>query len=173
MSLIEEVEVRTATPVDAPAIAQVHVRSWQSAYAGIVPADFLDALDTDVRTEAWKQWLADGPADDVITWVADAGADLVGFATVGPARDNDARRAEREIYSIYLAPDVWGSGVARELMRTVVDASGTRTPLSLWVLADNERARRFYRRHGFVPDGAEKKRSLGEADLVEVRYRRG
>ncbi len=173
MSLIEEVEVRTATLVDAPAIALVHVQSWQSAYAGIVPADYLDALDVDTRTASWTQWLTAGPADDVVTWVATDGPTVVGFATVGPARDADSRRAEREIYSIYLAPDAWGSGVARELMRTVVDASGARTPLSLWVLADNERARRFYRRHGFTPDGAEKKRTLGGSELVEVRYRRG
>ena len=173
MYLTEEVEVRTATPPDAPAIAQVHVRSWQSGYAGIVPADYLDGLDTDTWTESWARWLAAGPADDVITWVANAGPDVVGFATVGPARDADARQSEREIYSIYLLPDAWGSGVARELMRTVVDAAGERTPLSLWVLADNERARRFYRRHGFVPDGKEKMRELGGADLIEVRYRRG
>lgn len=173
MSLIEEVEVRTATPADALAIAQVHVSSWQSAYAGIVPADYLDTLDIDTWTESWQEWLTAGPADDVTTWVATAGPDLVGFTTVGPSRDADARRAEREIYSTYLAPDAWGSGVARELVRTVIDASGARTPLSLWVLADNERARRFYRRHGFTPDGAEKTRTLGGSDLVEVRYRRG
>lgn len=173
MHLTEEVEVRTATPADAPAIAQVHVRSWQSGYAGIVPADYLDALDTGAWTDAWTQRLDAGPADDVITWVATAGPEVVGFASVGPARDADARRAEREVYSIYLAPDAWGSGVARELLRTVVEESGERTPLSLWVLADNERARRFYRRHGFVPDGTEKTRTLGGAELAEVRYRRG
>jgi RimJ/RimL family protein N-acetyltransferase len=172
MSLIEEVEVRTAQLADAPAIAQVHVSSWRSAYAGIVPGDYLDALDVDARTESWTQWLADGPADDVVTWVATV-PDLVGFATVGPARDADSRRAEREIYSIYLIAEAWGSGVARELIRTVVDESGARTPLSLWVLSDNERARRFHRRHGFTPDGAQKTRPLGGADLVEVRYRRG
>jgi len=173
MQLTEEVEIRTATTADAPAIAAVHVRSWQSGYAGIVPAEYLDALDVGTRTGDWRRWLTAGPADDVATWVATAGADIIGFATVGPARDDDARRDEREIYSIYMEPDSWGSGVARELMRTVVEESGARTPLSLWVLADNERARRFYRRHGFTPDGAEKPREIGGTALVEVRYRRG
>ena len=43
---------------------------------------------------------------------------------------------------------------------------------SLWVLADNERARRFYKRHGFEPDGVEKIEEIGGKPLTEVRYRR-
>jgi ribosomal protein S18 acetylase RimI-like enzyme len=42
-------------------------------------------------------------------------------------------------------------------------------PVSLWVLEGNERAVRFYRRHGFVPDGATKPEVIGDADVVELR----
>lgn len=168
----DEVTIRRATRSDADAIAAVHVRSWQEAYAGIVPAEHLQSLDPKRWAVRWADFLERGPADRVLTWVAVTGANLIGFASVGPARDEDARPAEREIYSIYLDPGTWGRGVARELIRTVIADAGDRTPLSLWVLADNERAQHFYRRHGFTPDGVERYEQVGGADLLEVRYRR-
>ena len=78
-----------------------------------------------------------------------------------------------EIYSIYLDPEQWGRGVARELMRTVVAEAGASTRIMLWVLAENERAQHFYRRNGFAPDGVEKLAPVGGAELLEVRYLRG
>ena len=163
---IDEVTIRPATTDDAVGIAGVHVRSWQEAYAGIVPDDY-------ARARRWAQQLAEGPADHVRTIVAESAGRLLGFASYGPARDEDARRGEREIYSIYLDPGTWGHGVARDLMRTTLSELGDGTPVSLWVLADNARARHFYRRHGFSPDGVERLENLGGADLLEVRYRRG
>lgn len=167
----EDVTIRPATVDDAAAIAQVHVRSWQEAYAGIVPAEHLSGLDAHARTPQWEQRLRSGPDDHVRTLVAQRGPAVLGFASYGPPRDEDARRGDREIYSIYLDPGTWGRGVARDLMRSVIDE--TRAPLTLWVLAANERARHFYRRHGFQPDGVERLEQVGGTDLLEVRYRRG
>lgn len=170
---IDEVTVRPATPQDAAEIAGVHVRSWQEAYAGIVPDDHLRSLDVEQRAAQWVTHLERGPADHVRTWVAQSAGRVLGFASVGPSRDEDARRGEQEIYSIYLDPGTWGHGVARDLIRTVLAAVGDATPVSLWVLADNARARHFYRRHGFSPDGVERLEPVGGVDLLEVRYRRG
>ncbi|WP_029289093.1 GNAT family N-acetyltransferase [Cellulomonas sp. HZM] len=169
---LDDVSIRTATAADAAAIAAVHVRSWQEAYAGIVPADYLDSLDAAARTEKWAGYLERGPQDGVRTWVALASERVLGFASVGPSRDEDASRGDREVYSIYLDPGTWGHGVARDLMRTVVAEVGDKTRITLWVLADNERARHFYRRHGFQADGVERIDEVGGADLLEVRYRR-
>lgn len=41
----------------------------------------------------------------------------------------------------------------------------------LWVLESNARARRFYERAGWRPDGGTKIESRGEIELHEVRYR--
>ena len=170
---IEELTIRAAGPADAAAIAGVHVRSWQEAYVGIVSATYLDSLDPQVAAERWAHHLEHGPADGVRTWLAQDGGRLLGFASVGPSRDEDAGRGDLEIYSIYLDPGTWGHGVARELMKTLIAEAGDRTPLTLWVLAANERARHFYRRHGFQPDGVERYEDVGGEELLEVRYRRG
>jgi len=170
---LDEVTIRVATEGDAAGIAGVHVRSWQEAYAGIVADAYLASLDADARTAQWRTYLRDGPREDIRTWVALSRDRIVGFVTVGPSRDEDARRGDREIYSIYLDPGTWGHGVARDLMRTVISEIGDKTPVSLWVLADNERARHFYRRHGFQADGVERYDEIGGESLLEVRYRRG
>jgi len=170
---LDDVTIRIAEVTDASAIAEVHVRSWQEAYAGIVPADYLASLDPQERALEWRRHLEQGPHDGVRTWLAETSGTTLGFATVGPSRDEDARRGDREIYSIYLHPGMWGKGVARDLLRTVIGEVGPQIPITLWVLAENERARHFYRRHGFATDGAERMEEVGGAELLEVRYRRG
>ena len=170
---LDEVTIRVATEGDAAGIARVHVRSWQEAYAGIVPDAYLASLDADERTAQWGRYLREGPAEEIHTWAALSADRVVGFVTVGPSRDEDARRGDREIFSIYLDPGTWGHGVARDLMRTVIAEIGDKTTVTLWVLADNERARHFYRRHGFQADGVERYDDIGGASLLEVRYRRG
>ncbi len=176
----DEMTVRAARVSDAAGIADVHVRSWQHAYLGIVPDDYLAGLDPARRALVWAENLRRGPDDHVYTWVATVpetvagtGSRIVGFATLGPGRDEDVRRGDREIYSIYLEPERWGKGVARDLMRTLVAEAGPGTRILLWVLAANERAQHFYRRNGFAPDGVERLVPVGGAELLEVRYRRG
>ena len=43
--------------------------------------------------------------------------------------------------------------------------------ITLWVLRDNRRARRFYERAGFAPDGATNVLTR-LASVIELRYRR-
>ncbi|GGT26686.1 GNAT family N-acetyltransferase [Nonomuraea spiralis] len=50
--------IRQATSADAGAIAEVHVRSWQAAYRGLVPQDHLDGMNAAARRPAWERWLA-------------------------------------------------------------------------------------------------------------------
>ena len=58
---LDEVTIRVATEGDAAGIARVHVRSWQEAYAGIVPDAYLASLDADERTAQWRTYLREGP----------------------------------------------------------------------------------------------------------------
>lgn len=162
--------VRPAEPQDAAGIARVHVQTWQQAYADLVPAAYLSSLDVERRTQVWQRDLASGSR--IRAWVAAADDDVVGFISLGPSLDEDAERHALQVYAIYLEPDMWGSGAARELLRTALADVPPRIPVTLWVFAENERARHFYRRHGFQPDGTERIEEVGGADLLQVRYRR-
>lgn len=169
MNDISEVQIRRATTSDAAAIATVNVTSWRYAYAGIVADDYLTSLDIEHRTHFFARYLGeDHPSR---TWVASADGRTLGFVVIGPGRDEDAESRDQEIYAIYLDPEAWGRGVARDLMRTVLDSVETGSPVTLWTIADNDRAQHFYRRHGFVPDGVEKREDIGGQDLTQLRFR--
>ncbi len=80
--------IRPARAEDAADLAAVHVQSWQSAYRGLVPQDFLDGLDVGRRTAAWERILGDLDDRRAGAFVAEADV-IVGFAHVCASRDDD------------------------------------------------------------------------------------
>jgi ribosomal protein S18 acetylase RimI-like enzyme len=142
--------VRRAVPDDAADIARVRVRSWREAYTGRMPQAILDGLDERRNAEGWGRILrGEYPNPQGTIWVGLAGDEVVGFASSGPGRDDDAVPGRVELYAIYVLADHYGSGLGRMLLDAAIGDSAA----SLWVLADNPRAQSFYRRNGFAPDG--------------------
>ena len=161
--------IRPATRADARGIAEVHVRTWQAAYRHAFPAELLDSLSIEEREARWRdQGLADSAAE---TLVAERAGRVVGFASAGPSRDPDC---DGELWGIYVEPEEWGSGTGAALLDAALErlrAAGFREAI-LWVLGDNPRARRFYEKHGWSPDGTEKDGVHLDTEVHEVRYRR-
>lgn len=168
------VNIRAATAADARAIVDVHVRSWQWAYRGLIPDEYLDRLPTTIprRTETWEAWLTNATGEQR-TWLAEESECIVGFATTGPTRDTDALPGTGEVSAIYLAPESAGRGIGKMLFAHAVDDLTRRgyEPATLWVLETNVRARRFYEAAGWVGDGTRKSEERAGATLHEVRYR--
>ena len=165
--------IRRAEPSDGTSIGLVHVRTWQSAYRGLLPQPFLDGLDAHQRGDYWEHYLSEGtpPGEEVV--VAEEEGTVVGFASVGPSRDEDAN-GEGEVWAIYLLADRWGQGIGKALMDAALDSlrQAGFTVATLWVLDTNERARRFYEAGAWVPDGATKQDDRRGFPVTEVRYRR-
>lgn len=175
--------IRSACAADAPGIGAVQRESWLAAYGDIIGRPVIErAVPPDggarVRqTSLIRPWQR--------TIVALAGEDIVGYASFGPEQDvlgtpwpHPLTTAGRdgdtgELYALYVHPDWWSTGTGRSLMDRVL----TRTAragyrrITLWVLRDNARARRFYERAGFAPDGASNILT-GLGGVTEVRYRR-
>jgi ribosomal protein S18 acetylase RimI-like enzyme len=99
---------------------------------------------------------------------------VVGWISVGASRDADAcPNASGEVMAIYLLAEHCGTGLGWALWQTgmqrLSDLGHSRT--SLWVLAENARAIRFYRRAGLLEDpGSRRTVSIGGRPLEEVRY---
>lgn len=174
-TLRRRISLRRATVDDARAIGALHVASWQWAYRALVPQHFLDELDPLARGERWRELLGariDDPRADPPerTWLAFDGAELVGFCDTAPSDDEPDCF---EVRALYVAQRVAGRDVgARLLARALRDVEwrGAKR-VALWVLASNQRARRFYEKHGFKPDGATKlDEKPGGPALFEVRY---
>lgn len=166
------VAVRLARVTDADALAGVHVRSWQAAYAGLVDDAHLAGLDEGERAGRWRDRISDGRAG-ALTYVATVGAELVGFASAGPVRDEDLARQQEgwaEVYALYVDPGRWRAGVGTALWQALEAGWGEGVAaVALWVLRDNGRARAFYAARGLAPDGAERQILIGERELAEVR----
>ena len=163
--------VRPATATDAIAIAGVHVRSWQAAYAGIVPQAILDRLSVERRAGYWRQAIE--RAGDERVLVVESDSRIRGFASIGPARDDDLRPGSGELYAIYVEPESWSTGLGRSLFASAVEELRGRrfAALVLWVLTDNARARRFYEAAGWVADGTNRLLDFDGTPLEELRYR--
>ncbi len=160
------VEIRAARAGDALAIAEVHVAAWRAAYAGMIPEHVLVARSVERRTEQWTRRLDEGRST---VWVA-AVPDVRGFLSAGDSRDADSPGAG-EVYALYVAPEFWGRGLGELLFSASSAWLAQRYQRGqLWVLAGNHRARRFYRRQGWEPDGAEKREARGDVTLHEVRF---
>jgi RimJ/RimL family protein N-acetyltransferase len=159
--------VRRATPEDAGAIAEVQVASWRAAYVGVMPQRFLDELDVDARARLWRSWTA---TPDSAVFVAEQAGRVVGFASLGPSREP---AGIGQLYAIYVTPTAWGSGAGRALMDAGVAWLAERwREAMLWVADENPRARRFYERCGWSPDGGRQMDEVAPGVLVaEVRYR--
>lgn len=158
---------------DVTRIAQVHVRSWQAAYRGLIPAEILDNLRTEPRERWWRQQIAT-PGTEVVRVVRNSAGQVTGFTSFGPHRDPDLGNDTGELYTIYLLAEYWGQGFGRELLQaalTQLKEMGYRR-VSLWVLHTNQRGMAFYQRAGFEPDGAEKTLEIAGTELLEVRLQR-
>lgn len=166
MVILVKVNVREAVVDDAPAIALVHVDGWRAAYSGILPEAFLAELSVEARANAWRGFIGQ-PREGARFFVAEA-PDVVGFASVGPSRDE---QGVGEVYAIYASPTHWSAGIGRALMEQAVTALHGFEAATLWVLAENVRARRFYERAGWHADGGAKDVDIGGRVVTEVRYR--
>lgn len=164
--------VRPAREGDAPAIAEVHVRSWQVAYRGQLPDELLDGLTGHARTHRWERTISEG-SPDLLVLVDDEDVP-VGFAATAASRDQDATPATGELFALYLDPARWGQGEGGALL----DAAVARlrddgfSDATLWVLATNTRTIGFYQAQGWRPDGHDRDLQVGGTMVREHRYRR-
>jgi len=171
------VRIRMMTEDDVPAVSAIRIRGWQAAYAGIVPQDYLDAMDIAEDIAKRREFLARarGRVRNLLAVEEPAATgQVVGWAAFGPYRGEQEGAADGELYALYVRPDRIGTGAGRALINAVIAETTRegRRRLLLWVLADNARARRFYAAAGLVPDGAETVDDIRGIPLRELRYTR-
>jgi ribosomal protein S18 acetylase RimI-like enzyme len=160
--------VRLAMGEDAETIATIHVHTWQTAYEGVVPAQFLAALSIQERANMWRTIISEHHG---IVLLAVTLHGEVGFISFGPSRDEDGTE-RAEIYAIYVLQQFCRQGIGRELL----DEAERRlegqhfVSVTLWVLEKNAQARHFYEARGFRLDASRREEKIGGSLLTEVRY---
>lgn len=108
--------IRRAKSDDSRAIAQMHVDSWKTAYAGILPQEILARLSYEEREQRWHDILSD-PTERQFVFVADASDSgrIIGFACAGEEQGGNAVY-RGEISALYLLRDYQRLGIGRCLV---------------------------------------------------------
>jgi L-amino acid N-acyltransferase YncA len=157
--------IRRATPEDAASIAHVHVDSWRTTYAGIVPDACLAALNEAERELQWQKWLT----SDTPVYVAELDTQVIGFIAGGPIRE-PIETYDTELYAIYILQRAQGQGIGKALLQELATSllgQGYKSMI-LWVLDQNP-AKHFY-----IHTGAKilisKEIEMGSAMLPEAAY---
>lgn len=164
----ESITYRQANISDARGIAQVHVDTWRTTYAGIVPDAFLRDLSYERRERQWQSFY-EKPEPRSHLWLAVDGDTTVGFSSGGLERH--AEEHEGEVYAIYLLKRYHYKGIGKELfLRSVASMHADHfTSIMVWALADNPTCE-FYRRMG-GQEFSEKFESIGGEKLKEISFR--
>jgi ribosomal protein S18 acetylase RimI-like enzyme len=157
--------VRAATQRDASAIAHVHVQSWLTTYAGIVPDDYLASLNEAERVLLWQDWLS----RDIQVYVAELDGEVVGFICGGPIRE-PPQDCDAELFAIYVVDQAQRRGLGTALLRKLVESLRAKgfKGLTVWVLERNP-AKHFYERAGAALVTT-KEIEIGGAHLQEVAF---
>jgi len=143
------IEYREATVEDAAGIATVEVLSQQIAYRHFLPAAHLDNMSVSDRTQVWCGFIQ---SDDPIQLIVAAHDErVIGWMRIGKYSNPEIGY----IFDLFVLPDYWGKGIGEGLMseaHQVFKDNGHKGAL-LYVFEANMRARRFYERVGWSPDG--------------------
>ncbi|MGC4746558.1 GNAT family N-acetyltransferase [Micromonospora sp. DT201] len=170
---IKIMEVRTGTAQDTLRVASLHTDSWQAAYAGLMPASYLDGPLRDQQACMWKSRLTpaaqrDGDTAGGHLLIAEHGMDLLGFAYLIPGHDGRIL-----LDNLHVDPAHTGGGIGRCLLRHALTWAATTRPgqsVYLEVLRDNTRATAFYAKAGGHATAARLARFPTGFELPEIEY---
>jgi ribosomal protein S18 acetylase RimI-like enzyme len=142
--MIDSIRIRRARPEDARGIAAVHVESWRSAYAGILPDRVMVQMSVDQKAVSWRRQIETTANSQGLLVAELPEGGIAGFASCG--RPTSALAGfDGEIFMLYVMPDWQEHGLGRGLLcgsLQLLAKNGCSAAL-VWVLADNP-ARFFY-----------------------------
>jgi len=171
------IHIRKALISDIEGLIDVNIKTWQTAYKGIIKAETLNGLtkNREARIDRCKQEFGEREVEGKIIQQAVALEEdrVVGFATFGKCRESSEERLENasEIYAIYVLEDYQGKSIGKKLVHHAVkqlQKTGEFDKLVIWTLKDNP-SRGFYERLGGVQK-FEKIIEIAGQTLDEVGY---
>ena len=144
--------IRQATQEDYEAIDRINRRAWGG---GITTHELLERRHGPIDGRSWVEHIAESVStnlarSDVVTFVAEQGGQVVGYAAAQIERDERSSDIGIVGYNA-VDPDCQGQGIGTALMRRVVSylkEHGARV-LAVWTLEADEPARHIYEKMGF------------------------
>lgn len=131
------IEIVKPKITDAEGLAQVHVKTWQDTYSGLIDDAYLDSLSIAQKAEKWKKRLLENNSD-FIYFIAKENDSIAGFIWGGKNREENSEY-DAEVIAYYVLPEYQGKGIGRKLFSSFAKEALKRkmNTMSLWVLYGN------------------------------------
>ncbi len=156
--------IRKATTEDASRIAEILIFSKRLNYRSIFCDDKTSFGEMQVLPLATEYMNKPDKLDGVFVYDDEF---VKAMMTLSVTEGTDGTTVE--IGELYVDTFFVGEGIGGRMISAVTDLlCGVADSVTLWVLEKNEKARRFYEKHGFSHDGA-RRQEQGTDEFV-VRY---
>ena len=145
-------------------ISNIYERSWKYAYRDIIPQDYLDSIPK-------GRWAGSINKIGMNSLVVIENGRIIGTASFCKSRWKQYSDYG-EIVSIYFLPAYMGKGYGHQLLKKCIEELNILgyDNILLWVLEDNQRARKFYEKNGFSCSEIFMSDNIGGKELREVMY---
>jgi ribosomal protein S18 acetylase RimI-like enzyme len=160
------VEIVPAEPTDAATLQGLHRLTWKATYRAYAGELWYTHQLAAHALRDWEEIVRAQIAHGGGVLIAKRDGAIVGFCQYGLGDEDDSAQTGH-IHRLYVLPAQQRSGVGRSLLSASVEQlrqTGVHAA-TLWVLESDRRARTFYERMGWKPDGAR------TADPTDLRYR--
>lgn len=168
---MKNINIRSMNFSDTAEIAKIHVSTWQIAYHGIVPQEYLDSLDVQKRMLFWESDLKNRP--EIKRFVAEVCNEIVGFVVgLHNRTEQELHTSDCELWAIYVDQKYFRTGIGSILFKHFVGELKKigKKKMCLWALEDNDIANDFYRKNGGIQTPVKKNIQIGGKDLTEISF---
>lgn len=166
--LESSITVEAARLEDAEEMVKVHSQSWIETY----PNDAIGLTEVDVqrhlsvkatgKVERYREQIKTQDDSHHMAFVARKSGKIIGLSL--PHVEKDGRH---RLGALYTLRDVHGQGVGDQLIEQALKWHGN-NDVFLMVTSYNERAIRFYKKHGFELTGREDFEEVGGVKMPEL-----
>ena len=163
------ISIRLAVPGDAAEMAEILMRSWEVAYKGIIPDEYIREKNAS-RPEQYKRAIT---AKNTDSYVIRRDGKTVGIMRVASPQNDDVGDDFYELHYIYLHPDYYRQGIGSKAMVYAFNIACNlgKKYMVVWVFADNVNSIKFYEKCGFRADGKIATRDFGKP-LTSIRMKK-
>lgn len=164
------VKILKAHALDAVELAYIKQNAWKSGYNSFLPRDYIDS-ETDFEQSYFNfQNILLHTSKDI--YIVKFNNIAIGIFELAKGTDTDIEGNACQLVYVYLLPEYWDKGFGKRIFRNIrkFTKADKYEMLYLWNFTGNTRADAFFKKCGFVSDGATKRIDIGNGRYAE-KYR--
>ncbi len=151
---------------DITRLSEIHVYGWRHAYKNIISDE---ELFKNINVERSKSIFSKIINEEKENLDIYNDGIVKGFVIHDNSRDSDCDNSY-EVKAIYVEPAFINNGIGKQLLKNAEESciKSNLSKISIWVLEENLKARKFYEKNGYTQDGSEK--TIESWGVKEIRY---